>query len=154
MEPNSGNSSNGDQGHGGAAIGALVGLALFVIIFSVSDLEMGLGGAAFHPIHLAFAAAVILLCAFLFRQRRRSGPPNVRSSEFPAKPRAGSPLLALAAAAFVGGPLLTFVAGLLCVTVFDVHPMDRGSVVASLTTVGFFVGVVLAVVLAVAGSLK
>ncbi len=70
-DPNTPNPPNGSPRTRGTIAGALVGLALFIIVFSLSDLEVGFGRATLYPIHFVFAAAVIALSVYLFSRRRQ-----------------------------------------------------------------------------------
>ena len=133
---------------------ALVGLALFIVVFSISDPEMGIGRATFYPHHLIFASAVVVLFAYIFSRRKRSESAEECSQRAPETASSSNNIAWLALAAFIGGPVLTLAAGLVCVTAFNVHPMDRASVVGSLVTLGFIVGTLVAVVLAVVGKIR
>jgi hypothetical protein len=160
-QPNSRNRSNVVRTRGAIA-GALAGLVLFIIVFSISDLEMGVGHATLYPIHVVLAAVVILLFAYVFSRSGRSesadersqgGPEATPSSNTPEPTPSSNKMGLLALAAFISGPVLTLAAGLVCVTLFNVHPMDRASVIGSLVTLGFIVGTLVAIVLAVAGKI-
>jgi hypothetical protein len=137
-----------------AIVGAIIGLVLFIAVFSVSDLEMGIGRAELSPIHVLFAVAVVVLFAYLLGRKRRSDSAEGR---LPTPPQTQSPsnsVAWLAVAALIGGPILTFAVGLVWVVVFNVHSMDRTSLIGSLTTLGFIVGTLVAVALAMAGKNK
>ena len=62
--------------------------------------------------------------------------------------------LALAGVAFLAAPVLSFLIGLFCIAVFEIHPMDRASTVGALTTVGFIAGIIVAAALAVSSGFK
>jgi hypothetical protein len=135
-------------------IGVFAGLALFLIVFSLSDLEMGIGRASIHPIHLVFALAIVLLFVYLFRGKKQSDSTDGCTQKNLKTAQSSNNMALLALAALVSGPVLAFTVGLICVLVFKVHPMDRGSIVFSVTALGLFVGALVAAILAVAGSLK
>ena len=145
---------NGSPRAHGTIVGAVVGFALFIIVFSLSDLELGVGRATLYPIHIVFASAVIILFAYLFSRRRRSQSPDEFEPRSPEHPPSSNKMASLALVALVGGPILGLAIGLFGVAVSNVDPMDRGSVVLGITVLGLVVGTVVAVVLALAGNLK
>ena len=153
-DPNAHNPPHGRPRGRGAIVGGLAGLTLFIIVFSLSDLEMGVGRATLHPVHLVFASAVVVLSVYLFSRRRHSKSPEECSRTSPETPPSSSNMASLAIVALVGAPVLSLAVGLMCVALLDVHPMDRESVVFNMTALGFVVGTIVAVVLAVAGRLK
>jgi Ca2+/Na+ antiporter len=94
------------------------------------------------------------LSATLFSRRRKSGPADDSSTRSPATTPSTNGIPSLALAALIGGPTLALAVGLICVAVFDVHPMDRASAIESLVILGFVVGTLVALVLAVAGKIR
>jgi hypothetical protein len=145
---------NGSPRIHGTIVGAVVGLVLFIIVLSLSDLELGVGRATLYPIHIVFGSAVIILFAYLFSRRRRSKSPDECKPRSPEPPPSSNKMASLALVAFVGGPILGLAIGLLGVAVSNVDPMDRRPVVLAITVLGFVVGTVVAVALALAGNLK
>jgi hypothetical protein len=137
-----------------AIVGALVGLALFIVVFSLSDLEMGVGRATLYPHHLVAAGVIVLLSVYLFSRRRRSKFSDECEPGVPQPAPSSNDTPSLALVAFIAGPILTLAVGLIAVTFLNVHPMDRASVICSMVTLGFIVGTLVAVVLAAAGKIR
>jgi hypothetical protein len=152
--PNSDRTPNESSRTRGVIVGALAGIILFLVVFSLSDLEMGVGRASLHPIHLVFAFAVVFLFAYLFSRRKRSESANEGTEKITETTASSNHMALLALSALISGPVLAFVVAFIGVIVFDVHPMDRGSIVFSITMIGVFVGVIVAIILAIAGSIK
>jgi hypothetical protein len=119
---------------------------MFLIVFGVSDMEMGFGGASLHPIVLVMGGAVTVLSAYLFGRRRKLGAGDGMS-------RALSPI-GTAVAAFAAGPLVALAVVLAVMTAGDVAPADRGSVIVAVLGIGFFVGTVVAALTLVGWRLK
>jgi FtsH-binding integral membrane protein len=138
----------------GAIVGAIAGLALFIIVFSLSDLEMGFGRASFSPIHLVFASAVILLSAYLFSRRKKPESANKSTQKSPETVQSSNYIVLLMAIALVSSSVLIFAMGHIYVTVFNVYPIDWISRAFTITAIGFFVGALVTVILAIAWRLK